>query len=315
MVYRLTIFVSFGQETTNNKTQQVKMLKMLFHKFDIVYVLVTAPSALVQAWQRLTKIPYRTQQMNSPDDQNNFQLIFIQKIGSLIKNYSLRLFVDESNENIEAEKQRNLHVDYDTATLMDYSSLASAIHRKTIFVSRINKPNLPVSVIVFDLDETLIDTNGQLLTTTTKKQLKRMRAIFDYVVLWSHGCNRHVDNILLTVMGDFRKIFDLTISRCIGDPVSNKGMGLVFRRLNEMYGISEISFCVLVDDQAQNYVGDYDCFLFVDEAISYDHMFTSLIQIINERFSLTARLRKQQQVIRSLCEDVASCGTFSYLSA
>ena len=115
------------------------------------------------------------------------------------------------------------------------------------------------TVIVFDLDDTLIDDKNQPLVSNLAEFIDHTRTIFDYVVLWSHGTCEHVHSNLK--MYKLQKSFDLVISRNYNENTKNKSIGLVFKELHKKFNISQISMCALVDDLKDNFNEDYDYYL------------------------------------------------------
>lgn len=117
-------------------------------------------------------------------------------------------------------------------------------------------PKRRTSVIVFDMDDTLIDETTKPFYKDIFVELNEYRDYFQYIVLWTHGTTSYLSEIEL----GFK--FDLYISRS-GEETENKGLGGVLRELNRAYGVSSLDFCVLVDDGSFNFTDDYDLFVHV----------------------------------------------------
>lgn len=113
------------------------------------------------------------------------------------------------------------------------------------------------SIIVFDMDDTLIDSSTKPFYKNIFVDLQKYREYFQYIVLWTHGTTPYLSEIQL----EFK--FDLYMSR-IGEESENKGLGAVLRELNRSHNVSKLDFCVLVDDGAFNYEKDYDLFVHVN---------------------------------------------------
>lgn len=123
------------------------------------------------------------------------------------------------------------------------------------------------SVVVFDLDNTIIDDDDNLLDPDYLLVLKMFKARFHFMVLWSHGSSSHVAEILEKRFPEINGIFDLRISRSNAILDSNlinhrpKGIGYVFQTLNRMFGVTKLSYTCLVDDLSDNCQDDYRFFI------------------------------------------------------
>lgn len=123
----------------------------------------------------------------------------------------------------------------------------------TKFDDNINYKNfIPANVIVFDLDDTIITADDELLENSINV-LKYARQRFDLVILWSHGSDDHVKRIV--------KKFNLS---CFFDKIlCNPDCGSISYKKNLLFLYTffpEYSFnkCVLVDDLLTNYTPEYD---------------------------------------------------------
>lgn len=115
--------------------------------------------------------------------------------------------------------------------------------------------NYVANVVVFDLDETIIDEKNKLLSPNMRELILNIIKQFDYAVLWSHGVERHVKGALERHNLDFwHKIMfkPHNISYC-----KNKSLGRVLLRLNEKYGVTGFDKSYLFDDLPSNNLGEY----------------------------------------------------------
>jgi hypothetical protein len=136
------------------------------------------------------------------------------------------------------------------------------------------------NVIVFDMDDTLIDKSTAPFYKNIFKDLKLYKEYFDYVVLWTHGTTSYLSEVKL----DFK--FDLYMSRNNEDS-ENKGLGAVLRELNKSHRVSKLDFCVLVDDGTYNFEGDYDLFVHVNTKPppgSYQYKLSEIVYCMNRYF-------------------------------
>lgn len=112
------------------------------------------------------------------------------------------------------------------------------------------------SIIVFDLDETLINENGIPLNHS-QKVLKRAREIFDIVVLYSHGSNLHVDEHILqfrnSIMLNDAPLFDLVLSKNELDHRSAKNLLYLYNYFPNI----RFKNATLVDDSMFNWTPEY----------------------------------------------------------
>lgn len=187
-----------------------------------------------------------------------------------ITGYSILL---NFNNDEPEEVKKGLFVDYVDATkYSNYREVAEiANNLYDNFHKKIHKEE---SVIVWDLDETIISKDGDLLF----KGIEDYNEYFDKSVLWSHGSSAHVSKYV----HKYKLKFDLYITRSYNTEYGdNKGMGLVLRRLNEKYNTCRISLSCLVDDTSSNFENDYTFFIKVDKDIKdyrkyYNYKFLQL---------------------------------------
>lgn len=129
------------------------------------------------------------------------------------------------------------------------------------------------SVIVFDLDRTLIDDDNEVLPGALDA-LRRARRIYDKMILWSHGTSLHVDdnacriNIALKELDErasggggyladtFVNVFDHTLSAPI-DQVGTRSCKNLLHLYNSFPETRFSSDAVLVDDSLYNWTPEY----------------------------------------------------------
>lgn len=107
------------------------------------------------------------------------------------------------------------------------------------------------SVVVFDLDRTLIDDEGRTLDGAVSA-LEHARAVYDTMVLWSHGSPLHVD----TQVAKFDKygvLFDLVLSNARSGDESCKNLLYLYNYFTDTY----FNKAVLVDDSVFNWTPEY----------------------------------------------------------
>lgn len=109
------------------------------------------------------------------------------------------------------------------------------------------------TIIVFDLDETLIDRKCAKLKDADKL-LSCARTIYDRIVLYSHGSNLHVDD---NVSKFDKSIFDLILSNTAHDHISNKNLLYLYN----YFPNTVFSHATLVDDSLYNWTPEYDKFI------------------------------------------------------
>lgn len=131
------------------------------------------------------------------------------------------------------------------------------------------------SVLVWDLDQTLLHHDDTLTTPKLGMHLKNFKRLYKRVVLWSHGTTEHVTE-KLSKMG-LLDYFDLIISRdvAINRRDYPKGFGFVMRELNKKFGTTAVAYSCLIDDKSYNYQGDYTYFVHLDPKVKdYDIQLT-----------------------------------------
>lgn len=182
----------------------------------------------------------------------------VDEFPTLLHEYSIRVYI---NEPIDEEEKSTL-------TFCEYLSGCDAkdlLGRVSAILRRVNMLQQSGSVVVFDLDDVLIDEKDQLLDSTVLPVLHACSTWFTYCVLWSHGTSRHVaDAFRRHKLGTF---FHMTLSKDVLRsklPDTTKGMGYVLRCLNQKFGLTRVIHSCLVDDQRSNFNDDYDQFILVD---------------------------------------------------
>lgn len=134
---------------------------------------------------------------------------------------------------------------------------------------------LKASVLVFDLDDTLIDGEGNIFAEDLNEAITRLRSIYTYVGIWSHGSTNHVFKHIKKISNEYNVKFDFVITR--DDKVYNKSAIHILNVLNTKFSISELTFSCLVDDKIENYNNDYSLFLHLTKK---PKKFTDMSEII-----------------------------------
>ncbi|XP_025200471.1 uncharacterized protein LOC112598286 [Melanaphis sacchari] len=109
-------------------------------------------------------------------------------------------------------------------------------------------------VVVFDLDQTLIDDNPVdcKLFENHETVLNVARENYDFVVLWSHGSSLHVNNYVARLKFNF----DLVLNDVDDKNVQNcKNLLNIYNYLSTD---CRIIYAVLVDDSPYNWTPEYD---------------------------------------------------------
>lgn len=130
------------------------------------------------------------------------------------------------------------------------------------------------NVIVFDMDDTLIDSTTKPFYKNIFKELMTYKDYFQYMILWTHGTTSYLSEIKLDIT------FDLYMSRNADDS-ENKGLGAVLRELNRSHSVEKLDFCVLVDDNESNSKDDYDLFVHVNSKPKRESYAKTLSEIVH----------------------------------
>lgn len=216
----------------------------------------------------------------------------------LIRDYRIKIYLDRG-EYIE-DKKKQLYVDYLHAYGMSIDEIISKTRElRNNFYARGNG-NLAKSVAVFDLDDTLIDDQGMLLTPIIPEILCGFRKIFTFIVMWSHGNTEHVEKYrtMIEKMCGFK--FDLIINRYITTECANKGLGGVLRHLNIEHGVTRLSTTCLIDDLSCNFSNDYLFFIEVPKCGDYERFFRYALDKLHKRIVLTSKtnnIKAPQRII------------------
>ena len=123
------------------------------------------------------------------------------------------------------------------------------------------------SIIVFDLDSTLINVRCEKLKNADKI-LEHAKRIYDYVVLWSHGSPLHVDDNVQkfqindgTVRGD--EIFDLILRN---DNFNFSAKNLLY--LYNYFTDCRFTRATLIDDSPYNWTPEYSRLIIPDRSLT-----------------------------------------------
>lgn len=137
---------------------------------------------------------------------------------------------------------------------VEYFELYDAIQRAKDWSFTITEEK---SIIVFDLDRTLIDDDCNKLKYADKI-LEYARKTYDLVILWSHGSPLHVDDnvskfVRISSYGD--KLFDL-ILRYSGPPSVKANKNLLY--IYNYFPNCRFTKSTLVDDSIFNWTPEYN---------------------------------------------------------
>lgn len=234
-----------------------KLLAQLGAIFTYIWVLPA------KQFRRQACLRTMSQQNTNNDKKSNNFCARIKRICPQIKHYSCGLILHRSEKQQQHHKIEYLRyfVDFWSSDLSNLEKIQPALMRmKNNFERRDGEGMMqPVKIIVFDLDETLIDCDRKPLIVGLHAFLTAIKNSFNFIVLWSHGTASHVNTSLRH--NKLAGIFDLVICRENDEETDNKGLGFVLRSLNQKFGVQSIHTSVLVDDLVDNYIGDYDFFL------------------------------------------------------
>lgn len=268
MIIKSAIFISLDGKVTVRMCKQ--LLRYVLQDFTYVYIIDNPKiTPILESFSNKEKLKLLHLECNSLNREDPNSLYIIKKIKPCIHVYSLRLAINVDEELWRQEKAYNIHVDYLSIVHgVDFSeNLNQVLVIKEQFMKRVSPLNYRKSVLVFDLDDTIVDKDGTLVFHNVAKVIRSLRDVFDYVILWSHGSYGHVNNALLLTLRDVE--FDTIIAMTENDKDQdddysrNKGVGKMFRIMNNEHGVGELKYSALVDDQAGNFIGDYDMFLHI----------------------------------------------------
>ncbi|ATZ81527.1 38K protein [Drosophila innubila nudivirus] len=114
------------------------------------------------------------------------------------------------------------------------------------------------SIIVFDLDDTLINNDTGRPFKCSHKLLKYARDAYDLVVLYSHGSNLHVDDkVQYFITGNNAITFDLILSNNCIDKKSTKNLLSLYNYFPQ----TRFQKPTLVDDSLYNWSPEYEKFI------------------------------------------------------
>ena len=195
-------------------------------------------------------------------------IYYINKINNNIKCYSLKLNVNKDKCNIEEDETFHVHVTYKHINLnktFNFKNFKAELQMNLSLFFRTRKISVKQSssVAVLDLDDTIIDEKGEIIIENLGEYLTILKSLFGYIMLWSHGCQEHVNHIFKNSLAPYKSYFNLIVARSSSFQTKNKGISLVLQYLNTKEGILELDSTILIDDQPFNYNNDYDYFLHV----------------------------------------------------
>lgn len=127
-----------------------------------------------------------------------------------------------------------------------YNAVSTAVDwSRNMVISR------TASIVVFDLDRTLIDDEDRVLDGAVSA-LEHARSVYDTIVLWSHGSPLHVDK----QANEFNRLgvrFDLVLSNAQSGEKSCKNLLYLYNYFTDTY----FTKAVLVDDSVFNWTPEY----------------------------------------------------------
>lgn len=201
--------------------------------------------------------------------------------GARLVGYSVLIYF----ENVDDLINQNLYVDYvDGNEFSTSDALVSHIIR---LYHRFNKSiERHESVIVWDLDETIINDDGTTTSDDIVYFLHQFKKHFKRMVVWSHGDPGHVIGHLKRLR--IHSLFDMVITRSYHNTYGyNKGIGFVLKELNRKFNTTMITYSCLVDDKPENYVGDYTFYIRLNPR-ERDHtrVFKTALNLLPSRIDL-----------------------------
>lgn len=267
-----------------------QLIDQLSAFFTYVWILVEKPYT-----HQISASLFPRQDTNNSKNSNSF-VARIKRVDPNIKYYSLKLNLVEvielyQKEDVDCRRFVDCYTTkYTTANLMETVRMIKnkfEKRRAIVSIGNVMTDTNPsgVNVIVFDLDETLIDENYKPLINNVPKFLNTVSTLFHYVVLWSHGTAAHVKKALSKIKCS--SMFNVVVCREDAEHNRNKGLGYILRTLNNKFGVTRIKTAVLVDDLRDNFIDDYDYFLHVPSNFSevpkfYNSAFDVLQQFMYE---------------------------------
>ncbi|AAN04447.1 Orf10 [Heliothis zea nudivirus] len=188
-------------------------------------------------------------------------------------------------ENVDYLIQQNLYVDYVNGEEFPTSEalISHIIKLYRTFKQSIERHE---SVVVWDLDETLINDDGTLTSEDLIHYLLQFKKHFKRMVVWSHGDPGHVIGHLKRLR--LYSLFDIVITRSYHTSYGfNKGIGFVLKQLNRKFKTTMITYSCLVDDKPSNYIGDYTFYLRLNpKERDHSRAFKTALSLLPDRIDL-----------------------------
>lgn len=201
------------------------------------------------------------------------------KLDDLNTSYTYSVLIYFEDTNLVDE---NLYVDFLDAR--QYKNTREIVVQVESLYNRFKQPlELQESVVVWDLDETLINDDGTPTSDKLEVYLKLFRNHFKRMVVWSHGDPAHVFGHLNKL--NIKHHFDMVITRSYREEYGkNKGIGYVLKCLNKKFKTTQIYYSCLIDDKPENFKNDYTFYLRLDPT-ERDHSqrFNKALRILPER--------------------------------
>lgn len=127
--------------------------------------------------------------------------------------------------------------------------------------------NTTKTIIVFDLDDTLINYSSGKPFKYSHTLLKYARTVYDLVVLYSHGSSLHVDEHVQLFTGENGIKFDLVLSNNSNDKRSVKNLLSLYNYFPNM----RFKNPTLVDDSLYNWSPEYEKFIVPSIKVTLKH--------------------------------------------
>lgn len=184
-----------------------------------------------------------------------------------------------ANENMQFES-RNFY--YSMEFNIDVDNIVRFVTYCTSIQKHLNSE--AVKIIVFDLDDTIINVENKLLFPEICEYIEHIKMKFDLCILWSFGNRVHVNRIKKSIP-KLKSIFDLTVdNEEFHHKLKAKYLSQLILVLHKKFKISNISYSCLIDNLPSNYTRDYNCFIRVPEKKNesfYRNFYGKVIEFID----------------------------------
>ncbi|AUQ43992.1 38K protein [Esparto virus] len=147
---------------------------------------------------------------------------------------------------------------------IDIEDIYQAYQRAKLWAHEINYTK---SIIVFDLDDTLINNDTGRPFKCANHLLKYARNAYDLMVLYSHGSSLHVDQHLQLFNHANGVKFDLVLSNNMIDKRSTKNLLSLYNHFPN----TRFKNATLVDDSLYNWSPEYNKFIVPSVKVTLKH--------------------------------------------